>query len=284
VKRIFSAAILVVSVIGNANSWANTKYELWANGETQELDGHIHTKVVLGGRQYSDNINKLPIARLYAQRNILLYPFRQIEWPDDYSKETQWLLTNQFLRTVKLSSRLKGLEFENQWVQGGHYNFVFSIPGSQVLLNPQYTSDQIIASLQHAVQASDIKLNYAAMLEIGLRHPGVFNLNLIASQFNSSFGKNLLKFMTGVPIDDTEAWKGDERVLPKLTLEELFLLQSKHPYDQNISYYLATALKAQNFDYLMRRVVENCLNSKLEPERSPRMALLAEDLGISSAP
>ena len=90
--------------------------------------------------------------------------------------------------------------------------------------------------------------------------------------------------MTGIPIDDTEAWTGDERVLPKLTLEELFLLQSKHPYDQNISYYLAIGLRAQKYDNLLHRVVENSVNSKSEPERSARMALLAEDLGISYSP
>ena len=280
VKRIFSCLGILCSVFANTIVLANAESGYLENGEVVQVNKRLHTKVTLGGSQYVDGKNNLSIARLYAQRNLLLHPLRNLDWGSEYTKETQNILLSEYLRTVKLTARLNGLDLERQWAEGDYFNYVFSVHESQIHQSRQYTPDRIIASLQRAVVNGDNRLNYAAILEVELRHPGHFDMNSIVSQINSNFGKNLLKFMTGVPIEDAAQWEGDEKRLSGLALNELFLIQSRFPYDQNVAYHLALALEAQNYDMLLQRVVKNSLNAGSDFERPARLVSLAEDLGI----
>ena len=284
VKRIFSAIVFICSTCVNNQVLAQVDYEAWGNGEVHHFVDRLYTKVVLDGRQYSKNVNSLSIAKLYSQRNILLYPFRQLEWNEQYTKGSQHILTGEYLRLVKLSARLDGLKLERQWMQDRYYKFVFSVPESQIFQMQQVASEDIVLSIQQAVLENNKKLNSVAVLEIALRHPALFNMKSIVSQINARYGNNLLKFMSGVPLNDTGKWQGDEKTLSELTLDELFQLQSQYPYDQNISYHLALVLKAHEYDKLLHRVVVNSLNIFSVGENAVRLTRVADTLGISYAP
>lgn len=285
VKRIFSTIVLICTVLTSNYVLAQSDtYVSWENGEVHYFVGHLYTKVVLDGRQYSKNANRLSIAQLYGQRNIVLHPFRQLEWDKQYSKGSQRILTNEYLRLVKISAQLKGLNLEQQWVQDRHYQFVFSIPEAQVVQMQQITSADIISTLQQAVLEKNKKLNSAAMLEVALRYPALFNMNSIVSQINERYGNNLLKFMTGVELNNTSEWPGDINTLSDFKLDELFQLQSQYPYDRNISYHLALVLKAHEYEKLLHRVVENSLNISSVGESAQSLVHLADTLGISHAP
>ena len=285
VKRIFSAILLICSVFTNNQVIAKSdNYVGWENSEVHRFVDRLYTKVVLDGQQYLKKSNRLSIAQLYGQRNIMLYPFLQLEWDEQYSKGSQRILTNEYLRLVKISAQLKGLKLERQWVEDRGYQFVFSISEAQIIQMQQITSANIISSLQHAVLENNKKLNSAAMLEVALRHPALFNMKSIVSQINERYGNNLLKFISGVPLNGSGEWQGDEKTLSELKLDEILQLQSQYPYDQNISYHLALVLKAHEYDKLLHRVVENSLNVSSVGEGVVPLTRLADTLGISYTP
>jgi hypothetical protein len=285
VKRIFSTIVLIGTVLTSNHVLAQSDtYESWGNGEVHHFIDHLYTKVVLDGQQYSKNANRLSIAQLYGQRNIMLHPFRQLEWDKQYSKGTQRIFTNEYLRLVKISAHLNGLKLEQQWVQDSRYQFVFSIPEAQVVQMQKITSADVISTLQQAVLDNNKKLNSIAMLEVALRYPTLFNMNSIVSQINEQYGNNLLKFMSGVELNNTSEWPGDENTLSKLKLDELLQLQSQYPYDRNISYHLALVLKAHQYEKLLHRVVENSLNISSVGDSAQPLVHLADTLGISHAP
>ena len=113
-KRIFKTLFIAVALLGCDQVFALEAYETMANGQIQKKSDRLYTKVILNGRVYARNNNRLSIARLYGQRNFLLYPYRQIEWDGQFSVEEQRILINSYLRLIKLSDNFVGFHLERQ--------------------------------------------------------------------------------------------------------------------------------------------------------------------------
>lgn len=278
VKKTFNLLVFVCYVLIANQASAQEKYETWLNGEIHQVNERLYVKVILSSRLYRNNHNRLSIARLFGQRNILRYPYNLIEWDDQYSDQDQRILTNNYLRLVKLTGKINGFRTERQWIKDGHYHFSFSAPSLQIIHT--VTSTDIITPLQRAVNQNSTRLNHVAILEIALRHPALFNIKSVVSQFNNHYGKNLLRFMTGEEVSDMPVWRGGDNALSALKLEELLQLQSQYPYDNNISYYLALVLQGHQYIMLLRRVLENGLKVVTNQDSYTRLKRLADELGV----
>ena len=283
VKRIFKTLLIAVALLGCDQTFALDAYETMKNGQVQRKSDRLYTKVILNGRVYARNYNRLSIARLYGQRNFLLYPYRQIEWDDQFSVEKQRILINSYLRLIKLSENFEGFHLERQWIQDVQYQFVFSIPTSQIK-QIKITSANVISSLQQAIIEQNEKLDHVAILEIALQHPNLFDVKLIVRQLNTHYGKNLLKLISGISINNSSTWQGTDNDLSDYKLEDLLQLQSKHPYDYNVTYYLALAFHAHKYQQLTQRLIKNSLKIHSTSESYERLIQLAKTLSISYTP
>lgn len=258
---------------------AKTEYESIENGQIQVIQNRLYTKIILDGDSYSRNRNRLSIAKLLAQKQFLLYPYKNIDWNDNYTAEEKRLLIKNYLRLIKIKATIYNLKTHKIWMKDSNYQHVFSIPKfSSSQTTPSF--EEIISHLRKSVLENNIKIDYIEMLEINLRYLDLFNIKHIVKSINNRYGSKLLKFMSGEDSLDRGIWNGEVQTLASLNLEGLLSLQSQYTHNHNISYYLAVSLQKHGLDNLMRRVVENSLRNKSDLENYQNLISLAEILGI----